>query len=38
MHICEAKKVFVFDESIRFLALKLMAYVRFCSGIGYSGV
>ena len=36
MHICEAKEVFVFDESIRFLAL--MAYVRFCSGIGYSGV
>ena len=36
MHICEAKEVFVFAESIRFLAL--MAYVRFCSGIGYSGV
>ena len=36
MHICEAKEVFVFAESICFLAL--MGYVRFCSGMGYSGV
>ena len=36
MHICEATEVFVFAENIRFLAL--MAYVRFCSGMGYSGV
>ena len=36
MHICEAKEVFVFAENIRFFAL--MAYVRFCSGMGYTGV